>query len=272
MAMMTAGNWPSGNCHGRAQRSRAQAPAAGVIHSYARAILPDGSVRRFGQPHALAQLYGCNYIHLSAAVFLRSVAGPGCRFDADLPVHHDWDMFLQLAQLAPFHFVPQETFSWNVGAGGHGAGDGITADDALSEQCRERLHAKWASRAEALIERTEPMLRSAAQAAQRGDHVAAEAYCRDVLAISPNDPWALNLRASIERATGRAGDARRTQELAVAVRPQNPALVFNLALLHRAQGDLEGARRCCARALDLDAGFTPAKRLQAELAPADTPG
>jgi len=246
--------------------ARAAAPDAAVIHSYARAVLPDGRTLRFGQPHCLAQLYARNCIHLSSVVFRRALAEQGCRFDPDLPVHHEWDMLLQMAQLATFHFVLQETCQWNVGAGGHAAGDGVTEDDAVSAQCRERVHAKWASRRDALIDRVLPMVRSAAEWAQHGDYLAAEACCHDVLALSPNDPWALNLLASIQRDTGRGAEARATQELAVAVRPEDPALVFNLALLCRAQGDLERARRCCDRAVALDADFAPAKRLLAQLA------
>jgi Flp pilus assembly protein TadD len=61
-------------------------------------------------------------------------------------------------------------------------------------------------------------------------------------------------------------EARRTQEFAVAVRPSDPAFVFNLALVCRAQGDIALARRCCDQAIALDAGFAPAERLRAELA------
>jgi tetratricopeptide (TPR) repeat protein len=242
------------------------APESAVIHSHALAVLADGREFPFGQPYCLAQLYDHNFIHLSAAVFRRSLVEQGCRFDAQLPVHHEWDLFLQMAQRASFRFVPRKTFRWNVGAGGHGVGDGITPQDPTEDECRQILHAKWAAHRDALIDRVEPVLRSAAELKQHGNFPAAEARCREVLAISPNDPWALNLLASIERDTGRASDARRTQELAVAVRPQHPALIFNLALLYRAQGNLERARRCCDRALELDADFVPAQRMREELA------
>jgi predicted Zn-dependent protease len=181
-------------------------------------------------------------------------------------VHHEWDLFLEMAQRASFRLVTRRTFQWNVGAGGYGVGDGITRSDAAADECRRILESKWAGQRDALVERVEPMLRSAAQAKQHGDSPGAEALCREVLAFSPNDPWALNLLASIERDTGRASDARRTQELAVAVRPQNAALIYNLALLYRAQGNLERAGRCCDRVLELDPEFVLAQRLREELA------
>ena len=37
--------------------ARAAAPTAGVVHSYARGVFRDGHSERFGQPHALIQLY-----------------------------------------------------------------------------------------------------------------------------------------------------------------------------------------------------------------------
>ena len=242
----------------------ATAPDAGVIHGFARLAMPDGSVRRHGHPFSLAQLYAESFIPLPAAVFRRALAGEGCRFDETLALHHDWDFFLQLARLTTFRFVPREGVQWNAAAALGGMD--IPAYEALSVRYRDLLYAKWKPARDALVAKTEPMLRSAAEWSQHGDYFAAEACCHDVLAASPNDPWALNLLASIQRATGRTGEARRTQEFAVAVRPTDPAFVFNLALVCRAQGDVALARRCCDQAIALDAAFAPAERLRAELA------
>jgi len=246
--------------------ARLAAPDAGVIHCWARAVFADGSVERFGQPFSLTQLYERNFLSLSTAVFERTLAERGCRFDEALAIHEDWDMFLQLAQHTTFHFVQRATFQWHADAGGSGAGGGANHDGATFARYRDLVYAKWASHRDALIDRVVPLLRAAAECARQGDHATAEGRCRDALAISPNDPWALNLLASVQRAAGRGPEARRTQELAVAVRHQDPALVFNLALLCRAQGDIAMARRCCDRALALDADFTPARKVRAELA------
>ncbi len=181
-------------------------------------------------------------------------------------MHEDWDFFLQVAQRASFHFVPVETFAWHADVGGSGAGGGANQDDANFARFRDLVYAKWAAHRDALIARVEPLLRAAADASASGDVAAAQARCDEALAISPNDPWALNLRSGVERATGRLRESRRTQQLAVAVCPHEPALTFNLALVYRAHGQIELARRCCDRVMALDANFEPARQLRAELA------
>jgi Flp pilus assembly protein TadD len=71
-----------------------------------------------------------------------------------------------------------------------------------------------------------------------------------------------------QRGAGRLAEARVTQELAVAVRPQDAAFVYNLALLCHALGDSAMAQTCCGRALVLAPDFTPARQLRGELAAA----
>lgn len=246
--------------------ARSEAPAAGVIHSLARAVFSDGRVERFGQPHALIQLHERNYIHLSASVFARRLADAGCRFDESLDIHEDWDFLLQLAQRTAFHFVPLQSFEWHADAGDSGAGGGGNQDDARFAQVRDRVYAKWASARDALVDRVAPLLQRAGALAQSGQWDEARVECRAALAASPNDPWALNLIAMIERSSGNLRAARAAQELAVAIRPLDAGFVYNLALLCRAQGDVERSRRCCDRALALDKAFAPAQRLRAALA------
>ena len=88
--------------------AHAEAPEAGVIHSYARAVFADGRVERFGQPFSLIELYERNFIHLSTALIAREVLDAPVRFDETLEIHEDWDFFLQLAQKTAFHFVPRK--------------------------------------------------------------------------------------------------------------------------------------------------------------------
>lgn len=116
------------------------------------------------------------------------------------------------------------------------------------------------------MSRTQPLLEQAAELVQAGRLVDGDALCHRVLAISVNDPWALNLRAMLLRQGGRLTDARRVQAHAVAVRPQDGGFVYNLALLDRAAGDLEAARRHARKASQLAPDFTPAHALFAELA------
>ena len=60
---------------------------------------------------ALMQLFERNFIHLSAAIFARSLrqrwAAASIRSSTIL---EDWDFFLTLAQRTRFHFVPRHTF------------------------------------------------------------------------------------------------------------------------------------------------------------------
>jgi tetratricopeptide (TPR) repeat protein len=247
--------------------ARAAAPAAGLVYSFARGVFRDGHVERFGQPHALIQLYERNYIHLSTSVFRRSLVAAGCRFDESLEILEDWDFFLQLAQRTAFHFVPLQSFVWHADAGDSGAGGGRNQDDARFAAFRERVYAKWEPLRAAHAARVEPLLEQASAFAQAADWPAAEAKCRAALVASPNDPWALNLLAMTRRAAGQLREARAAQELAVAIRPLDAAFVYNLALVCRAQGDVEQALRCCDRALALAPEFEPAQRLHAALSP-----
>jgi Flp pilus assembly protein TadD len=115
-------------------------------------------------------------------------------------------------------------------------------------------------------------LRRAAQAARAGEVGSAEAICNAVLRYSPNDPFALNLLASLHRSRGDLVGARTTQELACRVRPHDPSLAYNLALVCRMQGDLGNARAQCQRALRAAPDFSPATTLLAELdSPASFP-
>lgn len=244
------------------------ASAAGnkrLVHSLARARFAGGGPRLFGHPFSLIELYERNYIHLSTALVPRELLTRGCRFDETLEIHEDWDFFLQCAQHGPFHFSPLQSVEWRADLGASGAGAGANQDDARFADFRDRVYAKWSAQRDALIDRVETGLREAAAKAARGEHAAAETQTRALLRVSPNDPWALNLIAMIERATGRLAAAEKTQTLAVAVRPEDASLIFNLGVISRARGDSARARTCVERALVLAPGYGPAQKLLAEL-------
>ncbi|MDE2003262.1 MAG: glycosyltransferase [Betaproteobacteria bacterium] len=245
--------------------ARDRAGVARLICSPARARLSDGSMLPLGQPFALQQLYERNFIHLSMTLFSRELVALGCRFDESLEILEDWDFFLQCAQHTRFDFEPRATFEWRADIGTAGAGAGVNHDDARFAAFRDRIYAKWASHRDALVDRVGAALQQAAELAKRGDRAGAEAACRAVLVYSQNDPYALNLLAMLQRSAGRDAEARRTQELACAVRPGDVSLVYNLALVCRAQGDLASARAHCERAIREAPQFAAARRLLAEL-------
>jgi tetratricopeptide (TPR) repeat protein len=244
----------------------AKAPQARLVYSFACAVFKDGHVGYFGQPHALIQLYECNYIHLSATVFTRGLVAEGCRFDEAFEIFEDWDFVLQIAQRTPFHFAPLQSFNYHIEAGGSGVGMGGNRDASRLELFRQRIYSKWAAAREALVERVSPNLQLASALAQNGRWDEAGMKCREALAASPNDPWVLNVLAMIKCGSKDLGGARAIQELAVAIRPLDVGLVFNLAALCRTQGDFENARRWCDKALSLDSEFGPAQQMHAELA------
>ena len=112
------------------------------------------------------------------------------------------------------------------------------------------------------------MLQKAGALAGERELGGAEAACREALDASPNDPWALNMLAMIQRSRNRLGEARATMELAAAVRPQDHTMVYNLALLCQALGDNAAAARHCEAALRLEPGFASAQKLRVTLAAA----
>lgn len=202
-----------------------------VVHTLARARFADGSDQTVGQPFAPIELYERNFIHLSMAIVARELVARGCRFDETLEILQDWDFFIQCAQHTRFHFEPRQTFEWRADVGTSGAGGGANQDDARFAKFRDRIYAKWQSRYGALVDDVAARLADANDVAKRGDLAGAEAICRDVLAMSQNDPFALNLLAMLQRSAGRLDDAIATQRLACAVRPGDASLAHNLALL-----------------------------------------
>jgi hypothetical protein len=205
-----------------------------VVCMLACARFANGGEQTIGQPFALIELYQRNFIHLSRALVSRELLAQGCRFDESLEMLQDWDFFIQCAQHTHFHFEPRRTFEWRAEAGGSGAGAGTNQDDARFAAFRDRIYAKWGAHHDALADRVATALARAADSVKAGDHAGAEAICREILAISQNDPFALNMRAMIERSVGRLDEARATQMLACAVRPNDAALLRNLALLSAA--------------------------------------
>ena len=205
-----------------------------VIYSLAIARMTSGRTTTWGQPFAVHELYQRNFIHLSTALLSRDLLTMGCRFDESLEIMQDWDFFIQCAQHTRFHFEPRQTFEWRADVGTSGAGGGVNQNDARFAKFRDLIYAKWETQYDALVDDVAKRLTQAQSLAKAGDLGGAEAVCRDVLARSQNDPFALNLLAMVQRSAGRLDDAIATQRLACAVRPNDASLAHNLALLRGA--------------------------------------
>jgi glycosyltransferase involved in cell wall biosynthesis len=111
---------------------------ARLIYTLALGRFADGHTEPWGRPYALSELYERNFIHLSTALFARSLVADGCRFDEAFEIMQDWDFFLQCAQHTPFHFEPRQTFEWRVDLGTSGTGVGGNKDAARFARFRER--------------------------------------------------------------------------------------------------------------------------------------
>jgi tetratricopeptide (TPR) repeat protein len=238
-----------------------RANGAGIVHTLAQAVFNDGRRDPFGQPFALVELYSRNFIHLSATLISRSLIESGCRFDPSLDIHEDWDFFLQCAQCTKFYFEPMQSYLWYVDAGSSGTAGGRNHDPERFVRFRDRIYEKWQTKHEALIAQAEPLLQEAAAAAQKEYWSEALAKIEEVLALSFNDPWALNLRAMVERMQGYTAEALATQALATQVRSYDPAFLCNLGQLYLEQGDRQQARACAEQALALQSDYAPGRRL-----------
>lgn len=241
------------------------AHGARLIYTLALGRFADGHTESWGRPYALAELYERNFIHLSTALFARSLVADGCRFDEAFEIMQDWDFFLQCAQRTPFHFEPRQTFEWRVDLGSSGTGVGGNRNTDRFARFRDAIYAKWSGPRQALAARVKQLVEDASAGLRLGDFASAEARCTEALAASPGDPLALNALALVYRSTGRLAEAERAQAYAVAVRPNNPSLLFNLAEIHRARGDLARARACLERALVLAPDFASAQTMLAAL-------
>ncbi|MDR2709871.1 MAG: glycosyltransferase [Burkholderiales bacterium] len=238
-----------------------RAGGARVVHSLAQAVFNDGHREPFGQPCALVELYTRNFIHLSATLVSKSLIEAGCHFDPSLDIHEDWDFFLQCAQCTKFYFEPIQSYLWYVDAGSSGTAGGRNHDPDRFVRFRDRVYEKWQAKHEALIAQTEPLLQEAATAAQKEHWSEALAEIEKVLALSFNDPWALNVRAMVERMQGHSAEALATQALATQIRPYDPAFLCNLGQLYLEQDNREEARACAERALTLQPDYPPGRRL-----------
>lgn len=238
----------------------AQRGSSAVVASLARVRLADGSVQSWGQPFALTEIYQRNFLHLSTVLFSRAMLAAGCRFDTAFDIMQDWDFFLQLAQHTRFVSTGLRSFEWHADAGASGTGGTANQDDVRFARYRDRMHAKWRDAHAALMARVEPAFIAARDAAAAADWVGAQRHCDDVLRIAQNEPRALDLLARAMQHTGRGDEAVAMQSLAAAVRPYEPAFVFNLALMVDERGERERARRLAQRALQLAPGYAPAAR------------
>ncbi|HXU50656.1 MAG TPA: glycosyltransferase [Casimicrobiaceae bacterium] len=236
-----------------------------AVASLARVRMADGSVRNWGQPFALTELYVRNFLHLSTVLFARSLVDAGCRFDEAFDIMQDWDYFLQIAQHGPFHSTGLRSFEWHADVGSSGAGGGANEDPARFARYRDLIYAKWSGARATLIARIEPLLQQAGAALAAGDDARAEAAAEAVLAVARNEPNALAMLAAVEDRRGRRDDAVALMSLAATVCPHEARFLVGLARLVLARGERQRAARLAEHALALSPGDAAAAQLLASL-------
>jgi tetratricopeptide (TPR) repeat protein len=238
---------------------------ARFVHSYALAVLADGSTQRFGHPTVLIELYQRNHIHMASALWSRELLDRGARFDERFTTHQDWDFFIQCAQFTRFHFEPLSTFRWFADIGTSGSWGGGNVDSAQIERMCALASDKWRIQRMALVAQVQPLRNQAAESVQRGDLLGGRALVDELLAVSENDPIGLNLLAGIEQRSGNLPAALAAMTRAVDIRPHDPALLLNLAMLHSALGDTRAAQRHARHVLRIAPGHAQAQALLARI-------
>ena len=101
-------------------------------------------------------------------------------------------------------------------------------------------------------------LQQAAAAYSAGRWPQSEQLCRQILAVSPDQPDTLQLLGIIAAQTGRAVEAGRLMQRAVAAAPDNAEAHFNHASILQALGSIDSALESYTRALAIQPTFPEA--------------
>ncbi len=85
-----------------------------------------------------------------------------------------------------------------------------------------------------------------------------EAEIRKLLDLHSEDPWARRELAVVLARQQRFDEAMREARTAVELEESNPAGQFILGVIHEERGEVEQARQCCRRAVELSVDYDPA--------------
>ena len=197
--------------HVSALRAAADADAGvRLVHSMSEDCTADGRVLYLhgGRFRPWRQL-DTGFVHPHCALFARSLAEEGARFDPRFAILEDMDFFIQCAQRTRFAFVDRVTARYHVDAGDSGAGSGTNRDAARIAVAIAALRAKWSDLETALRAMPEFRLEQALWMLQQGRVGGAEDLLAGVLAERPDWADALALACVIRAARGDAAGARR---------------------------------------------------------------
>jgi tetratricopeptide (TPR) repeat protein len=237
-------------------------PRCALTYCTAREVREDGVVLHVGHARlsALTMIESCHFPPC-AALFRRSVL-ERCRFDESLEAAEDWDFWIQVALVAPFRFVPQETAIYRADRGRSVMTGGAPA---ASERWRDVVRGKWSSARVALLHQAERKFDAALVHWTRGDRVAALQAAESTLADYPFHVGALNLRGTLRAEAGDFRGARDDFAVAAEAAPDDSASAFNLAQATERLGAAADAALLYRRVLAIDASHPQARTRLAAL-------
>ena len=234
-------------------------PEAGAAYTRFEVCEQGALYTTIGRPFHRLELFDKSYIHHSALLYRRSLLDTGIRYDTALDIHDDWDFVLQLSEHTPFRYVDRASFRWHADTGTSGGGGLGNFDPGKYQRQRDYVLAKWADvRAGYERRQREGAERAMAQAGA-GDLAAAEATLRSLLDDAADDPDLLNLLAMVRHRAGAPQDAVGLMERALRGRPDDANLWFNAGIACAAAAMDGAARRCYARAVEIDPGHAGAR-------------
>jgi LmbE family N-acetylglucosaminyl deacetylase/predicted HAD superfamily hydrolase/glycosyltransferase involved in cell wall biosynthesis len=98
------------------------------------------TVTELNEPFDRRRLWGGNFIPIHAMLFERSLIIDGCRFDEDLEIFEDWDLWFQLAQRTEILHIDKISAIYR----NHGhSGMGLKHDKAALRKSRGKFYDKW---------------------------------------------------------------------------------------------------------------------------------
>ena len=190
----------------------------------------------YGRSFTRVKIWESTIMTIMSALVHRSLLGDGCAFDETLPIHEDWDFWIQCAQKTDFNYVETITSVWHGAEGDSGCGFGANLHDARFREVQQLVQAKWKATRENTLARIAQASQEAVVANSRGDVATAIKLSQSVLRQDPENVNAANLLGIISMHRGDLVSAH--QLLTVAIKNGAPhfGLFYNMGLIEDARG------------------------------------
>ena len=221
----------------------------------------------YGRSFTRVKIWESTIMTIMSALVHRSLTIDGCAFDETLPIHEDWDFWIQCAQKTDFHYVETITSVWHGAEGNSGCGFGANLHDARYREVQQLVQDKWKATRENTLAGIAQVSREAVAANSRGDMATAIKLSQSVLRQDPENVSAANLLGVISMHRGDLVSAH--QLLTVAIKNGAPhfGLFYNMGLIEDARGRPVQAQEWYRKAHTLNSEHPD---LQQKLKPAAT--